>query len=372
MNLKDQLWIIKSRLLEKRNLLFMLVLFFVFIVIIISLTFYNCIKFINYSDIVKPNSRNIYIEIDNPSEESLKQINQITHVIFTISGQTYQIGFFNNKSSNHVYITPLIEKEEITLINGKNLKNKNDMLCPNNFYPYDFKDIIDTKNYLKGKEVLNKTVTINNEVFTIVGTYDAPKIRNTTYNCYISEKDFQKLITDHNNITIRVDKLENRNLVIQELKNMGYNNINTQYINFNNNLIYTGITIILIILFISFAIIYNFTKKKIRYHLNNYGILKASGYKNKQLFHIELLENLIIGTICFMISTISFIIVYNSIVTNINILNIAVYNSEITLEINYFYIFISYITILILIYIATKYLTHKYLNISINYMLKEE
>ena len=116
MNLKDQLWIIKSRLLEKRNLLFMLVLFFVFIVIIISLTFYNCAKFINYSDIVKPNSRNIYIEIDNPSEESLKQINQIPHVIFAISGQTYQTGFFNNKSSNSIYITPLIEKEEITLI----------------------------------------------------------------------------------------------------------------------------------------------------------------------------------------------------------------------------------------------------------------
>lgn len=117
---------------------------------------------------------------------------------------------------------------------------------------------------------------------------------------------------------------------------------------------YTSLLISLVVLIISFTLIYIFIKKKIRYRLTTYGILKVSGYKNKEIFKIDLLENIIVSTICFLVSVLIFIIIYTLIINNITIFDKMIYDNEIDLKINYFYILLSYFICIIMMVIATN------------------
>ena len=378
MNLKDRLWFIKDHLFEKRNYIFIAILFFILLAIFTTLTFYNCTKYISYNEAKRLISRDINVEINNYTKEIKEQLETIKHVIsvdLDMSSNSYLVKEFDSITPGLITIYPLIDKNDIQIIKGTNIQNKYDMVCPNLFYPHKAYEKIYKEDYLKGKNIVNKNVVINNQTFAITGTYDASKIRNTLNECFISKSTFQSLnSTEISNsyINIRVDKQENRHKVIKELNNIGITNININLININYSLIYISIFITIIILLISFALIYNFIKKKLRYRLYNYGILKASGYQNKEIFKLDILENLILSTICFIISAITFYIVYNLIINNISSLDYFIYTSEINLEINYLYILLSYIFIIIMIFIATKYLNYKYLNQSINYLLKDE
>lgn len=378
MNLKDRLWFIKAHLFEKRNYIFIAILFFILLAIFTTLTFYNCTKYISYNEAKRLISRDINVEINNYTKEIKEQLEAIEHVIsvdLDMSSNSYLVKEFDSITPGLITIYPLIDKNDIQIIKGTNIQNKYDMVCPNLFYPHEAYEKIYKEDYLKGKDIVNKSIVINNQTFTITGTYDASKIRNSLNECFISKNIFQSLnSTEINNsyINIRVDKQENRHEVIKELNNIGITNININLININYSLIYISIFITIIILLISFALIYNFIKKKLRYRLYNYGILKASGYQNKEIFKLDILENLILSTICFIVSAITFYIVYNLIINNISSLNYFIYTSEINLEINYLYILLSYIFIIIMIFIATKYLNYKYINQSINYLLKDE
>ena len=378
MNLKDRLWIIKNHIFDKRNYIFITILFFIFIAIFITLTFYNCATYISYYEKERLASKNINIDINNYSKEKEELIKNIDHVVsidIFMTNASYNVKEFNSITPGYITISPLIDQNDIEIIKGKNIQKEYDMVCPNLFYPHYAYETIYKSDYLKGKEIVDKSVVINNQTFTIVGTYDAKKIRNHLSECFVSKNTFKKLNpekVDTSQLTIRVDKQENRREVIQALTNIDITNIDINIINTNYSLIYISIFITIIILFISFAIIYNFIKKKLRYRLNNYGILKVSGYQNKEIFKLDILENLIVSTICFIVSAIFFYIVYNLIINSISSLDYYIYTSEINLEINYFYILLSYLFMIIMIFIATKYLNYKYLNQSINYLLKDE
>ena len=378
MNLKDRLWIIKNHIFDKRNYIFITILFFIFIAIFITLTFYNCATYISYYEKERLASKNINIDINNYSKEKEELIKNIDHVVsidIFMTNASYNVKEFNSITPGYITISPLIDQNDIEIIKGTNIQKEYDMVCPNLFYPHDAYETIYKSDYLKGKEIVDKSVVINNQTFTIVGTYDAKKIRNHLSECFVSKNTFKKLNpekVDTSQLTIRVDKQENRREVIRALTNIDITNIDINIINTNYNLIYISIFITIIILFISFAIIYNFIKKKLRYRLNNYGILKVSGYQNKEIFKLDILENLIVSTICFIVSAIFFYIVYNLIINSISSLDYYIYTSEINLEINYFYILLSYLFMIIMIFIATKYLNYKYLNQSINYLLKDE
>ena len=53
------------------------------------------------------------------------------------------------------------------IIKGKNIEQEYDMICPNLFYPHNAYEVIYKSDYLKGKEIVNKSVVINNKTFTI-------------------------------------------------------------------------------------------------------------------------------------------------------------------------------------------------------------
>ena len=378
MNLKDRLWIIKNHIFDKRNYIFITILFFIFIAIFITLTFYNCATYISYYEKERLASKNINIDINNYSKEKEELIKNIDHVVsidIFMTNASYNVEEFNSITPGYITIYPLIYQNDIEIIKGTNIQKEYDMVCPNLFYPHDAYETIYKSDYLKGKEIVDKSVVINNETFTIVGTYDAKKIRNHLNECFISKNTFKKLNPEKvssEGLTIHIDKQENRQEVIQALANIGITDININIINTNYSLIYISIFITIIILLISFSIIYNFIKKKLKYRLNNYGILKACGYQNKEIFKLDFFENIILSTICFIVSAIMFAIIYNLIINNIPSLDYYIFTSEINLNINYLYILLSYLLVIIMLFIATKYLTSQYLNKTIKYLLKDE
>lgn len=375
MNLKNRLWILKFRFFEKRNIILLIVLSFTFLAILTTLTFFYITNYTTHNELSSPSYLNLHVYVEDQvvSDEIIKEIEDIDHVIYAtnlISSRTV----FESANQESIVLKPLLDEKEIKIKKGRNLENNLEAICPNEFYPYDFSDTLNPNKYIKGNKVVGKIITINNQTFKIVGTYDAKKIRNSANECYISKNDFKKLpnIIDTQIVTVKVDKTTNQPKVAEEISKLGFKEIERNNNNTNYLLMYTSLLISLVVLIISFTLIYIFIKKKIRYRLTTYGILKVSGYKNKEIFKIDLLENIIVNTICFLISVFIFIIIYTLIINNITIFDEMIYNNEIDLKINYFYILLSYFICVIMMVIATKHLTKKYLNISIHNMIKEE
>lgn len=375
MNIKDYLWILKSRFFEKRNIVLLIVLFFTFLAILITLTFFYITNYITHNNLSSPLSLNIYVYVEDQiiNDELIKEMEATNHVIYATNLKS-SLSIFNPQSQENIELKPLLDEAETTIKKGRIIENSLEAICPNKFYPDDFRDTLNSNNYIKGNKVIGKTLNINNQTFKIVGTYDAKKIRNSANECYISENDFKSLpnAIDTDILTVKVDKIENRREVAREISKLGFERIEGNIIDTNYNLMYTGLLISLVVLIISFALIYNFIKKKIRYRLTTYGILKVSGYQNKEIFKIDLLENIILSTICFLAALLIFILVYTLMINNLTIFDNMIYNNEIDLNINYFYVLLSYVICIIMIVIATKYLTSKFLNVSIHHMLKEE
>ncbi len=375
MNIKDYLWILKSRFFEKRNIVLLIVLFFTFLAILITLTFFYITNYITHNNLSSPLSLNIYVYVEDQiiNDELIKEMEATNHVIYATNLKS-SLSIFNPQSQENIELKPLLDEAETTIKKGRIIENSLEAICPNKFYPDDFRDTLNSNNYIKGNKVIGKTLNINNQTFKIVGTYDAKKIRNSANECYISENDFKSLpnAIDTDILTVKVDKIENRREVAREISKLGFERIEGNIIDTNYNLMYTGLLISLVVLIISFALIYNFIKKKIRYRLTTYGILKVSGYQNKEIFKIDLLENIILSTICFLAALLIFILVYTLIINNLTIFDDMIYTNQIDLNINYFYVLLSYVICIIMIVIATKYLTSKFLNVSIHHMLKEE
>ena len=370
MNLKDRLWIIKSHIFEKRNRILMIVFFFLILAILIILAFHNFMSYLTHYEDIKPQNRNLYI-YEKLNENQIEQIKGINHVVF-VSNLNYSLYFeipeYNTNEQGIVYLSPLLEKDEITIKDGKNLTEKYDIICPTKFYPHE---TFNKDNFIKN--IIGKEVTINRNTFQIVGTYKNTEVGNSLRDCYISEEAFTELPNSQADyLRIRVDDTKNNEYVANELNKLGIKVSNPKYPNAYEGFEYISLFITLLILFISFYVIYNFIKKKIRYRLTTYSILKVSGYKNKEIYKIDLLENLILCTICFILATIFFLLIYNLIIYNINALTEGMVTGEANLDINYWYILLGYIFTILMIWIATKYLIKINLNHSINNIIRNK
>ncbi|CDF10715.1 putative uncharacterized protein [Mycoplasma sp. CAG:776] len=370
MNLKDRLWIIKSHIFEKRNSILMIVFFFLMLAILIILAFHNFMGYLTHYEDLKPRNRDLRI-YEKLSENQIEQIKKINHVVFVSNlndNLYFEIPEYNTNELGIIYLNPLLEKNEITIKNGKSLTEKYDMICPTKFYPHE---TFNENDFIKN--IIGREVTINGNTFKIVGTYKNTEVGNSLSDCYISEEAFTELPNSQiDYLRIRVDNTKNNQYVASELNKLGIKVSNPKYPNAYEGFEYISLFITLLILFISFYIIYNFIKKKIRYRLTTYSILKVSGYKNKEIYKIDLLENIILATICFILSTICFIIIYNLVIYNINSLTEGMVTGEANLDINYWHILLGYIFIILMIWIATKYLIKLNLNQSINNTIRNK
>lgn len=83
MKLKNRLWILKFRFLEKRNIILLIVLSFTFLAILTTLTFFYITNYTTHNKLSSPSYLNlhVYVEEQVVSDEIIKEIESIDHVI---------------------------------------------------------------------------------------------------------------------------------------------------------------------------------------------------------------------------------------------------------------------------------------------------
>ena len=162
-------------------------------------------------------------------------------------------------------------------------------------------------------------------------------------------------------LMLQVDSYQNIDEVLQNLTTKGFSydyavTTNDQFIAL---LIYIPIFISIIVIIISLNITYSFLRKKNTYNQKTYGILKSLGFTNFMIYKLELLENIIIFLISFLISLVIYL--FGCWFIQTNLLIEFVYNNY-ALKIPWVYLVIFLFIFIFLIKLIETYLITKTLN----------
>ncbi|MDE6141677.1 MAG: hypothetical protein K2G03_03645, partial [Bacilli bacterium] len=323
MDNKARLLLIKSHALEKKNIIFIFINIFIFLAVLttLSLLYFS----ITYSILTstkdvsyKTISSHKKDEIGNwIAYDDYSFLDNNEHIVFHINSK-YDGFVIDTKITNkdtELFIKPLLDSNELS---NKKI-GKNELICSNyimtvNQETEEYNGIINTKKYL------GKTIKYNDQSLKLTDTFSSRINFNRLNTCYVSKETYEEIgeyLEERSSETIRIDKKENINSIKSELFAKGLS-VEMKYENGQINLfILISICIALIITIISFTILYNFIKKKTIYRLKRYGILKTSGYKDKDIVKLEIIENTIILATSFTISYIIFIFAYKNIIISI-------------------------------------------------------
>lgn len=300
-----------------------------------------------------------------------------------------------NLLKGELEIRPMLNEKEFPILYGKKLQNSGDVLCLKNFYPHsNYKDdsmeqVIYKELFLNGPKIIGQSFTLtstntdylNQEFnFQITGTYENNKLEPSNV-CYISMSDFDKIAKDYSTMSgendengniiyipnpykylmLQVDSYQNIDEVLQNLTTKGFSydyavTTNDQFIAL---LIYIPIFISIIVIIISLNITYSFLRKKNTYNQKTYGILKSLGFTNFMIYKLELLENIIIFLISFLISLVIYL--FGCWFIQTNLLIEFVYNNY-ALKIPWVYLVIFLFIFIFLIKLIETYLITKTLN----------
>lgn len=385
MKFTDIFFLIKKRLLETRNI----ILFF--IIVVIFLILFTCITITNFS---KSNKNEIYnLEIarslyvfeskDGDVEEKINEVDNIEYFFSNkyLSPKRFEIKEFDDELSDGIILIKALLNDDIKIMSGKNITANNEMICSNYFYPHEYDDKLYSEQFLKGKDIINKKITVDSDnedsvgekvSLNIVGTYKN-KYSEEANTCYVNIETYDKITSKYNGRSLEYDengdltsieynKYENYIVVVDDIKNMqdvenklnelgiGYEEVFRIKLEFINILYTVPIFVAIIIVIISVSLLYNFIKKKIYYRTNNIGLLKSFGYTNKDISKIYIYENIFIVFFSFIISLIIYLLALKYL--SYNFLAEVTYNSYI-LEIPVLYIILTivFLNILIAIYI---------------------
>ena len=359
----------------------------------LCLTFLQFI--INYEkDMINNNMRTRTLVVYADNEEDYNKINDFEHVIF--NGSTKYL------NGNYSDIAELSVDGKIARIKllpyvddcGLGHLENGQIICPKEFYPFSLNNVdenndlvanIDYKYILSGDDLIGKTLTIksSNEDYSdiqveFIGTYDAASKLNSLHTCYITVDDYDKVTSPYEGewsgtkedgtVVVERYEYEGNMVVVDDYKNV--DSVANSLIDNNfevvradaidkemlNYYILIPILLCLIILIVCLNLFYSFIKKKVKGRLINYGILKASGYSNNEIYKLELCENTILIFIGMIITFVLYYFVYKFIIQNY-LLEI-VYNN-IRIDIPFLFIFIEFIILLILLAILIAYCLNK-------------
>lgn len=275
----------------------------------------------------------------------------------------------------------LTSNDNIRLTKGNFVKNNNEIICPNKFYPFGifYKDkfgesnekVIDSR-IIDGNTLINKKIEFNIEDkkrnLKVVGTYDASIAKNESNICYISKKLYDEI---HPGVELRgisewvdgrieydyyyftnkmiiVDDYKNVEAVKREILKNNYFVMNYVVVSQNDMIATLSIPIfaLMVLIIISITVSISFVKKKIKNNANHIGLLKTVGYTDKEIVKIDTSENIIVLVIaCASSCVLSSIIIH--IVTNTYLGNFKYYN--VIFSIPYLYIIIFSIIMILII-----------------------
>lgn len=400
MDLSDQIFIIRNRLFEKRNILFLIVLSIVFIIIFCSLTIMK-FSIENKNEIQKSNlGRSFIVKIPFEDVEIIKDIDNIevaTSIKYLNSDifEVPELDVQNNKGI--ISLKPRLTDKDIEIISGKNIKNENEIVCPEKFYPHNFENNLSKILFFSSPQLIDKTITVtshneslNKELLKlkIVGIYKN-KYMEEINTCYTNMKTYDLLTSKYQGYTesydekgnllnreniaysdsiIRINDEKNISKVLNELDklNIGYEKVFTVDNSLLNTMFFLPLIVSIIIIGISLLVIFIFLSKKNNNRLNNIGILKAIGFSDTEIISIFIKENIIITIVGYFIAIIVYFVMLKTL--SYTILSEVIYNNYL-LKVPYLSITISLIVFIVFIICVAKYIYNGNTSLSIQELL---
>lgn len=376
-------WYFKRKILQKRNIVMMIILMFLLLISFFGLTITWTI--FNYkNNLINKNYEYRTLTInqkeDNINDDILK-VGSIENVAFVgstkyLNGSIVKVKDFDiDDLKGSIQIFPLISGRNIKSSYDENTLEEGKIICPRKFYPHSLALSSDADNFdmgivyskvLNGSDYIGKKVDIKSESgeqnyqFEIVGTYNQNESLNSINTCLVNIKDYDKLASPYSGIgygvdnegneivdyyeyeglMVLVDKLDNISKVKSKLIELGYN-VENYFVLDNQSIfiyIYIPLLICLIVLIVCINIIYNFIVKKTKEKLKVYGIQSVVGFDNKLILNLDIWENIIVYGISFIFSFVIYYIVlqilvrtllyefvYNSISIDVPVMLISVY-----------------------------------------------
>lgn len=316
-----------------------------FITLIVITFYFNVTAFIDNSINKNPAFRTILVQLTK--DDDLTNINHITDIYS--SNNAYFADYSslkNEKLDGWVILSYGTLNNLPQAVYGKNIdvNSEDEVICPIDFYPDSGAQNFNIKsaNILKKNDTLNKSFSIEyfsykkgkfenglpikdkkfTKTFKIVGLYDNKPTLNYNNECFISAKVLKK-ITDINNpylnnnsipgSYILVDNLTNVNYVKNELYKKGYTDIsmkNTIDFEMVKVLNIGAITVLVLVIIVIIILTIFYIKKKILNEKENLGILRALGFKKREVLKIYIMENIITSSLAFLIAILLFVITF--------------------------------------------------------------
>lgn len=359
MNIQDNFFLVKKHFLNVNNIITMIVLILINIIIFSSLTviaFYFSFKSNYQNDVL---NRTLIVYNENSSDNKI--INNINNVelvenVKYLNDIYRDAKLFDTKTlKGEIILHTLIDKNDVSIVYGRNIEKSGEVICPQNFYPHYFYANDEAQNtkiykslYVNGSDYIGKSFKVNSKnsdydnqdfEFKIVGTYKPLYSSSTINTCYLSKKDYD-LISAKNlgeitstlvdgttevetvewkDLFVRVNNYNNVENVKKDIELLGYKVSYAQsYDNDMVNIIlYIPIFIVLIVIIISFCLLYNFIKKKVKKRYNYYGLLTAIGFKNKDIKKMEISENSVMYIFSFLLSFIIYFVIYHILINGL-------------------------------------------------------
>ena len=347
-------WYFKRKILQKRNIVMMIILMFLLLISFFGLTITWTI--FNYkNNLINKNYEYRTLTI-NQNEDDINDdillVGSIENVTFVgstkyLNGSIVKVKDFDvDDLKGSIQIFPLISGRNIKSSYDENTLEEGKIICPKKFYPHSLALSSDADNFdmgivyskvLNGFDYIGKKVEIKSESgeqnyqFEIVGTYNQNESLNSINTCLVNIKDYDKLASPYSGIgygvdnegneiedyyeyeglMVLVDKLDNISKVKSKLIELGYN-VENYFVLDNQSIfiyIYIPLLICLIVLIVCINIIYNFIVKKTKEKLRVYGIQSAVGFENKLILNLDIWENIIVYGISFIFSFVIYYIV---------------------------------------------------------------
>lgn len=376
-------WYFKRKILQKRNIVMMIILMFLLLISFFGLTITWTI--FNYkNNLINKNYEYRTLTINQNEDninDDISKVSSIENVAFVgstkyLNGSIVKVKDFDvDDLRGSIQIFPLIPGRNIKSSYDENTLEEGKIICPKKFYPHSLALSSDADNFdmgivysnvLNGSDYIGKKVDIKSESgeqnyqFEIVGTYNQNESLNSINTCLVSIKDYDKLASPYSGIgygvdnegneiedyyeyeglMVLVDKLDNISKVKSKLIELGYN-VENYFVLDNQSIfiyIYIPLLICLIVLIVCINIIYNFIVKKTKEKLRVYGIQSAVGFENKLILNLDIWENIIVYGISFILSFVIYYIVlqilirtllyefvYNSVSIVVPVLLISIY-----------------------------------------------
>lgn len=347
-------WYFKRKILQKRNIVMMVILMFLLLISFFGLTITWTI--FNYkNNLINKNYEYRTLTINQNEDninDDISKVSSIENVAFVgstkyLNGSIVKVKDFDvDDLRGSIQIFPLIPGRNIKSSYDENTLEEGKIICPKKFYPHSLALSSDADNFdmgivysnvLNGSDYIGKKVDIKSESgeqnyqFEIVGTYNQNESLNSINTCLVSIKDYDKLASPYSGIgygvdnegneiedyyeyeglMVLVDKLDNLSKVKSKLIELGYN-VENYFVLDNQSIfiyIYIPLLICLIVLIVCINIIYNFIVKKTKEKLRVYGIQSAVGFENKLILNLDIWENIIVYGISFIFSFVIYYIV---------------------------------------------------------------